>query len=82
MHAWHDDRRVERDRYAGLLAAGVTDAATLEASSAGVEIWRFSSLCETKEANLQTRNGRTGKCLTQATSLQFIEARFRYQPSD
>ena len=58
MHAWHDDRRVERDRYAGLLAAGVTDAATLEASSAGVEIWRFSSLCETKEANLQTRNGR------------------------
>ena len=30
MHAWHDDRRVERDRYAGLLAAGVTDAVTLE----------------------------------------------------
>ena len=30
MQAWHDEQRVERDRYAGLLAAGVTDAATLE----------------------------------------------------
>ena len=42
MHAWHDDRRVERDRYAGLLAAGVTDAATLEASSAGCVNLAFS----------------------------------------
>ena len=30
VQAWHDEQRVERDRYAGLLAAGVTDAATLE----------------------------------------------------
>ena len=30
MQAWHDEQRVERGRYAGLLAAGVTDAATLE----------------------------------------------------
>lgn len=30
LQAWHNEQRVERDRYAGLLAAGVTDAATLE----------------------------------------------------
>ena len=30
VQAWHDEQRVERGRYAGLLAAGVTDAATLE----------------------------------------------------
>eukprot|EP00964_Phaeocystis_antarctica_P068896 scaffold41768_cov58-Phaeocystis_antarctica.AAC.1 len=30
VQAWHDEQRVEHDRYAGLLAAGVTDAATLE----------------------------------------------------
>ena len=30
LQAWHNEQRVERDRYAGLLAAGVTDAVTLE----------------------------------------------------
>ena len=30
VQTWHDAQCVERDRYAGLLAAGVTDAATLE----------------------------------------------------
>tara|TARA_B100000795_G_scaffold246686_1_gene212536 strand:+ start:809 stop:970 length:162 start_codon:yes stop_codon:yes gene_type:complete len=31
---WHDAQRVERDRYAGLLAAGVTDAARTACASA------------------------------------------------
>ena len=41
VQAWHDEQRVERDRYAGLLAAGVTDAATpLRQCRLGVWRWR------------------------------------------
>ena len=34
VQMWHDAQRVERDRYAGLLAAGVTDAARTACASA------------------------------------------------